>query len=111
MTTSSSLAVLVGTSVLSVVQFTVPTLAAFPTVTKVATTPATVALSWAFQGEAKTTWTYGVGSHITKLGTGLYVATITTKTAPSSQIIGTWTGTGNCTVQVQFTLDVTPLTT
>lgn len=111
MTTSTSLSVLVGTSVLTVVQFTTPTLDEFPTVTKVPATPVTVALSWAFQGQEKTVWTYGETGHITKLESGLYVATISAKTAPSTQIIGTWTGTGNCTVVVQFTVNVTPLTT
>ncbi len=98
-----------GTAVLTVCAFTVPTLTAYPAITDAPTDPAIVKLTWHFLGDAPTTWTYGTPTtHIAKLSTGVYYATISTKTAPTTRILGRWIGTAVCTVVVPFSITVTP---
>lgn len=75
------------------------------------TDPTAVKFVWALQGGSETTWTYTATSGpISKLSTGVYVATIPTKTATNvhSTIRGTVYGTGTCTASATFAITVTP---
>jgi hypothetical protein len=106
-----------GTAVTVFVQFTKPTQATFtlterPIVTQVAATPTTVYFKWWWEGKyaTATTWKYGSG-HVTKLKTGLYVATITTTDGTTAKIIGVCTGTGGVKATAQWTITVQKLRT
>lgn len=100
-----------ATSVTVFAQFTKPTRSTWPTVKQVPATPTTVEYVWRNDTGTVTTWTYGTGTHITKLTTvavGLYVATIPTTTA-RALITGKVVGSGAVKATAQFTIKLTQL--
>lgn len=99
-----------GTAVTVFFQFTKPTRASYPNVVQVPADPTNVKLVYKWTAGTETTWTYG-GGQIGKLGTGLYVATLPTKTGPATIIEGKVIGTGIVTAVSQFAIRVTPTTT
>lgn len=77
-----------GTAVLSTATFT--------DATGTATDPTTVTLEWRIGGGEVTTWTYDSTDNITRTGTGVYSATITTTGASSTTVVLKWRGEGAC---------------
>lgn len=102
----TSIRVNAGTSVTVFMAFTKPTRATYPKVVNVAATPTTVTVEWRWTGGSTTTWTYGTGTHITKLSTGVYVFTIATSSPSSPMITGLVTGAGVVTATAEFSVTV-----
>lgn len=105
-----SITVTRGTSTVVRFTFTVPSWSgSTPNPTYTLTDPVTVQLIWRVGGGTDTTWTYtSSGGHITKLSTGVYTATIPSKTVTATTISGKVVGTGNCTAVGQFSIVVDP---
>ena len=84
--------------------------AAFTLADGTATDPTAVTLTLAqgAVGFSSTTYTYGVGSEITRTGVGVYEAVIATAGLPGTWV-GQWAGTGACQVAEPFQFLVIPL--
>lgn len=103
-----------GTAVTVFAQFSKPTRSSYPTVKLVPADPLTVKYQWGWYGGTLTTWVFTVGGGaITRLATGLYVATIPTRTPKTSnvqKILGIVSGLTVVTATAPFTFDVETLT-
>ena len=102
----TSIRVNAGTSCTIFAAFTKPDRTSYPKVVNVAATPTTVTFKWRWTGGSTTTWTYGTGTQITKLSTGVYVCTIPTSTPTATGITGLVTGAGVVTATAEFEITV-----